>query len=446
MRKTATWVVAATAAALVAGCASVPKSTGPAYPVFLAPEIPARLPVSSEVKALHTSAWQRFQSGDLRAAGTAYENALKRQPAFYPAETGLGLVAMAGRQYKRAITRLNAALARDSRYLPALHALAASHMGLDDIDGAVAALERVIAIDPTRETDRTRLDLLRVRQVQQLTETARRARSAGRHADSADAFRRALAISPMSTTLARELALEELALGQIAEAEARIRRALPLDTSDAELRAALGAVLEKRGRLVESAAAYERAAGIDPKWRSKAEAAREAADRSGLPDELADLAKAATVTRGHLAALIGVRLEAVLARAPRRPPSVATDVRTHFAAKWITPVVQAGVMDISPNHTFSPTANVRRSDLAQILARLIPLALTGRKAELTTLQAAKPAMTDVPATSPSYRAAALAVSAGALQVNEAGQFEGSRPATGAEVMAAIARLGQMSQR
>jgi tetratricopeptide (TPR) repeat protein len=429
-----------------AGCASAPRRSGPAYPDLVAPEIPAWMPLAADLRQLHTDAWQRLQAGDVRGANTAYAAVLQKQPTFYPAETGLGLAALASKQFRPAAARFKAALARDAKYVPALRGLVSADLGLDDVDAAVGALERLIAIDPSNQADRTRLDLLRVRQVQQLTDTARRARSQGRHAEAADAFKRALAISPASSTLLRELALEELAAGQIPEAEGRIRKALQIDDSDAETHAALGTVLQARGRLNEAASAYGRAAEIDSKWRARAEAARAAAARSGLPDELSELATAASVTRGELAALIAIRLGAVLDRAPKRPPSVATDIRTHWAAESIVRVTQAGIMDVSANHTFQPGANLSRSELAIVSARLIPLALADRGATLAPLKAARPALGDVAESHALYRSAALAVASAAMKTDADGRFQPARVATGPDVLAAVARLQQLGER
>ena len=438
-------VVVALAVAAV-GCASVPKSSGPAFPDLIAPEVPPRVALSPDIRQLHAQGWERLQAGDFRGANAAYSAALQKQPAFYPAETGLGLVALANKQYKPAVARFTAALARDPKYAPALRGLVSAELALDDIDVAVSALERLIAVEPANEADRTRLELLRVRQVQQLTDTARRARSQGRHADAADAFRRALAISPASATLLRELALEELAAGQIPEAEGRIRKALEIDATDAETHAALGNVLEARGRLNDAASAYSRAAEIDSKWRAKAEAARSAAARSGVPDELRELAAATSVVRGQLAALIVSRLSDLLDRAPKRPPSVATDIRTHWAAESIVRVTQAGVMEISANHTFRPEAALSRGELATVTARLIPLALSGRDATLAPLSAARPAFGDVAQSHALYRSAALAVASGAMLTDPDGRFQPSRPATGADVLAAVTRLQQLGAR
>ena len=48
-----------------------------------------------------------------------------------------------------------------------------------------------------------------------------------------------------------------------------------------------------------------------------------------------------------------------------------TDVRGHWAQRWILQITQAGLMDAFPNHTFQPGQLVRRADLARIVSRAI---------------------------------------------------------------------------
>ena len=58
----------------------------------------------------HEAAWQRLQAGDLRGAARDYTEILRSSPAFYPAEAGLGFVALAGRDFKAAVARFRSAL------------------------------------------------------------------------------------------------------------------------------------------------------------------------------------------------------------------------------------------------------------------------------------------------------------------------------------------------
>jgi tetratricopeptide (TPR) repeat protein len=443
-------VMAGVVAVMVAGCASAPRSAPaaaaapPRYTEFPMPTVPAGLNADPAVRERHQSGWSRLQSGDLRGASRDFSEALKRAPGFYPAQAGLGFVALADRQWKQAATRFTAAVDADARYLPAWLGLLDAQVALGHYDEAIAAGERVLSLDAKREDVRSRLDLLRLRQVQGLIESGRKARLSGRHQESLTLLNRALGISPNSAAILTEIAATEFALGDLEEAEAHARKALAIDASDADSHAALATILEARKRVQEASAVWARAAAIDSKYRERANRARDAAAETGLPDELRDLPERAVVTRADVAALLHARLAAVVARAPKRAPQVATDIRTHWAVASIMAVTQAGFMDVSANHTFQPGASMRRVDLANVIARVVPVLLQSQPGTLKTWQSARPAFADLPASNASYRAAALAVTAGALALHETNRFEPARPATGAEAVAAIARLEQLA--
>jgi hypothetical protein len=143
--------------------------------------------------------------------------------------------------------------------------------------------------------------------------------------------------------------------------------------------------------------------------------------------------------------MIGMRLDDLITRAPRRVTAVATDIRNHWASEWILKVTQAGVMEIYPNHTFQPSATLRRSDLARIVSQLLALAATKRPEELARWKAARPRFSDVPPTHVSYASVALAVTSGAMSADN-DRFGLTLPATGADLVAAITRIDQIAGR
>jgi hypothetical protein len=121
---------------------------------------------------------------------------------------------------------------------------------------------------------------------------------------------------------------------------------------------------------------------------------------------------------------------------------VATDVRGHWAASWILPVTQAGIMEIFPNHTFQPDAPVRRGDLARVVQQLLSLTSALRGDEGGRWASARPRFADLPASSLYYRPAALAVSAGVMRAAD-DRFRPAEPATGADLLAAMSRIEQI---
>ena len=404
--------------------------------------------VAADVRTRHTNAWNRLQAGDLRGASREFSALLKQMPALYPAETGLGFVHLANEDYRDAEPRFAAAVAANQRYLPAWVGRADALLGLRRDADAIAALERILVLDPAREGVRARLELVRFRLTQSSIEAGQRARAAGRIDDAATHFERALAQSPQSTMILSELARTELARGGLEGAERHARRAIQVEPREADWQALLGEVLEARGRFGAAADAFTRADRLEAnaEWRVRSLDLRERGELAGLPASFRTIIAAASVTRADVAAFIGIHLRELVDAAPARVTTVATDVRTHWASAWILPVTRSGIMTVFPNHTFQPASVVRRGDLAQVMAVLVQMASASRKAELTKWRAARPRFADLPLANVFYASAALAATAGVLPADAGGRFEPTRPVTGAELDAAVRRVAELSGR
>jgi tetratricopeptide (TPR) repeat protein len=437
--------------AALAACATVPpaasSAASPRYPDYPVPDIPAALAVAPDVRDRHEDAWRRLQGGDLRGAAREFTAALAADPNMYPAETGLGFVRLAERQFEQAAARFRSAADRNADYLPAWRGRVQAELSLGRDAEAIDAIERVLALDPAETALRSQLDLLRFRELQSLIDAGRRFRQQNRYPDAVLSFERALALSPSSGVLHRELAVTEAAAGSFEEAESHARRAIALDANDAEAHAVLAAVLEEAGRVRDAADEYGRAIALDPRpeWRQRRDRLTASAERAGIPPEFRDVPTATTLTRAQAAAYIGTRLDALIQRAPRRVTEVATDIRGHWAAQWILPVTQAGVMEIFPNHTFQPAQTLRRGDLARVVAQLLALNPL-RRMDLLRWQAMKPDFADLPASNLFYDAAAVAVSSGAMSARPGNRFAATDPATGPDLVEAIVRIEQIGGR
>jgi tetratricopeptide (TPR) repeat protein len=438
--------------ALTAACASAPpappRATGaPRFPDYPEPVIPVGQAVLPDLRNRHVVGWQRLQAGDLRGASRDFTHVLERAPEFYPSRTALGFVELAGQNYREASEHFTAAIARNEAYLPAWLGQADALVALRRDADAIEALERVLAFDPSREAVRARLQLVRFRAVPALIEAGRQARQAGRHEEAERALEQALAMSPGSTIILHELALVEMDAGRLDQAEVHAREAVRLEPRTAEWHAALGEVLARRGVYREASEAFGRAASLEPRpeWRTSRDDLAERARLAELPPEFAAIRTAESVTRGQAAAFVGIELEPLVARAPRRVTSVATDIRSHWAARWILPVTGAGIMSTYPNHTFQPGGVMRRGDLAAMAAELVRLAAANRP-ELAKWQAARPRFPDLPSTHLAYRGAALAVTAKVLETTSGGRFEPLRLVTGAELAELVDRIAALESR
>jgi tetratricopeptide (TPR) repeat protein len=408
--------------------------------------VPDSAVATPEIRSRHEAAWRRLQAGDLRGAGREFAEVLRRSPAFFPADAGLGHIAALERRFEEAVRHFDKAIAADATYLPALLGRMEVALATGDDPTAMMLSDRILAADPTREEVRGQQDVLRLRLVQAQLTRATAARTAGKWDDAQAALEQALTMAPGSAVVLRELALVEIARGAFDAAETHVRQSLTLDPGDAETHAVLATVLEAHGRLRDAAEALARASALDPRpeWRDRTAALLSRADFNALPPEYRAIPSAASVTRAQLAAMLGIRLQAALERSPRRVVVVLTDVRAHWAASWILPVTRAGWMEPFANHTFQPSATVRRADLAQIAWR-VAQAVTSRPQDLARWREARPAVPDVPRGHLAYAAISGALASGVMGMGESDRFDPTRAATGSEVVAAIARLEQLAK-
>jgi tetratricopeptide (TPR) repeat protein len=429
------------AIATCAGRAAVPPAAPVAarYPDFVYPAVPLPLQRTPGADRIDVG-WRFLQSGDTRNAARDFEAALKRNPQLYPAHAGQGYVALARGDHDRALSAFAAAvkLARD--YVPALVGRGQTLLAMKrDVD-ALAAFEAALAIDNSLADIRRRVELLRFRTVEQVIETARSDAAAGRLDRARAAYERAIELSPDSSFLYRELAAVERRQGEGDRAVQHFTRAVELDPSDAAALIAMADLLAERREYQAADEAYRKAAALEstPELSAKIAALAERVRELEFPAEFRAIPESTGVTRGELAALIGVRLERFLADAPQQQV-VITDAAGHWAGTWITQVARAAVMDPFENHTFQPAVVIRRGDLATAVRRVLTMASATNPA-LRTRMAGQPTIADMPPTHLVYPAAAAAVAAGVMPLVDGMRFDVSRPVTGAEAVDVVNRL------
>jgi tetratricopeptide (TPR) repeat protein len=434
-----------TAIALVAGCATktaplLPPT--PKYPDFI---YPTPVPAAARESMAIDRGWRFLQNDDLPSAEREFAGVLKSAPDSAAAKTGEGYVALARHDYMRALERFEGALRGASAYAPALVGKGLTLLSLDRDSDARAALEAAIQADPSLTNLSARIDVLKFREIQNLIAAARNAMNTGRLDEARTAYQRAIAATPDSAVLYRELGMVERRSGNAAAALEQFNRAVMLDPADAVALGQAGELLEERGDFASAETAFRNAHNVDPfsGYDRKADAAAVKARDALLPSEYRTLPSSPQITRGDLAALIGIRLEEIVRQAPRTA-AVITDATGHWAGSWIAEVAAAGVMPPFDNHTFQPRAAVRRVDLAEAVNVLLRI-VSGTRPALQTRLAARPMIADVSPSHLNYPAIAVAVSAGILPLVDGGRFDTERPVSGADAIAAIDRLRALAQ-
>ena len=427
---------------LVAGCATriaPPMLKALAYPEFVYPALPQLLHTANAAGDVDRG-WRYLQNDDLGNAEREFAEALQRSPGLYPAGTGGAYVALAQREFDRALGGFDAVLVAVPMYAPALVGRGQTLLALDRSAAALEALEAALMADPSLVNVRSRIDVLRFRNLQEVIEAARAAAAAGQRAEARAGYERALGVSPDSAFLYRELGMLDRADGDVDAGLDRFRRAADLDPDDAISLTQIGDLLAERRDFEGAESAYRRASAIEPSddlLVRITEVLTEARDAQ-LPQEFRAIEDLDRISRGDLAALLGVRLEDVLRDAPERD-MVVTDAQGHWAVIWIAEVARRGVIDPFANHTFQPGALITRGDLAGAVHRVVAVAALNRP-DVGALLAARPTIADMGMAHLSYPAAAAAVASGVMPLLEEGRFQVADPVSGAEAIDMVARL------
>jgi tetratricopeptide (TPR) repeat protein len=414
------------------------------YPDFRYPTVPQGTDVIQVTRV--ERGWRYLQSDNQRNAEREFEAALQLQPSFHPAAAGLGYLELARRDAKDAVTYFDRALETDASYVPALVGRGQALLELGRSGDALASFEAAVKADASLTDLQGRIEVLRFRAVQDNLARAKAASDAGRLAEARAAYAQAIAASPDSAFLYRDLAVVERKAGEQALALEHLRKAVSLDPADAASLAQIGALLEQQNDVDGAIAAYEKARAIDPAEvpTERLTKLREIGALAKMPAEYRAIPSTTNATRADVAALIAVRLAALVARTRPRQ-AVVTDVRSHWAQQWVTNVVRAGIMDTQPNYTFQPAMLVRRGDVAQTVARVLSLIAAEKPAAAKAWQTGKQKIVDVPPGHLSYPAVSAAVGAGVMPLVENGTFQLLRLVTGAELVEVVARLEALSK-
>ena len=435
-------VISVAAGACVRPVTSPPPPAGTRFPDFV---YPAPFDGSGDQRARQRldAAWQRLQAGDVSGAEAAFAGIVSQRPGYYPAAVGWGYALLAQGRSKDALIRFNDAIRLAPRYAPALAGRAEAQLAAGERDAALAGFEAALESDSALGDLRRRIDVLKFDRVREMIAAASRAAAAGRLEEAREAYLKALAASPESGFLYRDLGIVEFRRKNLAAAEKALAQAIAIDSADAKAYLGLADVLERRGDLAGATAALEQAFALDPTDTLKARLDRALglAESGTVPAEYDAIGGRDQVTRGDLAALVGVRLRDTLAANRSGSNVLATDVRGHWAAAWIIGVIRSGVMDVFPNHTFQPQVTVRRADLAQVVSRVLALGGPGVSRESRV----RVTMGDVSMDHLSYREISAAVASGAMAL-DGGLFRPARVVSGREAIDTIQRLERLVRR
>ena len=432
------WTVVAIGLASACAARVVPAPPLPDFPKYPDFVFPTASAAGAAVAERQDRGWRFLQNGDLRNAEREFSEVLQDRPKLAPPQAGLAYVALARGDADKAADQFERALEWQPNYPPALVGQGQALLALNRSEEALKAFEEAAAADPSLDLS-ARIAVLRLRGVQDRIAEARRAAERGDVNAARDRYRAAIAASPDSAFLYRELAAVERKAHQIDASIASYRKALELDPADVRAHVGVGEALEEQQDFSGALEAYSTAYGLEPSpdLDGRIQRLRERIAVAALPPEYREIGEAPDVTRGDVAATLGLQLGEWLPAA--RQGVLVTDVRGHWAATWIARTVNAGLMDPFPNHTFQPNLRINRGDLAVIVARMLDLIAARRPAVAVAWQSNRPKIVDVPPSHLAHGAVSQAVAAGVLALED-GAFQPTRIVSGSELLQVVERL------
>ena len=439
-------IVLAVTAAMVSCATRVPTVTTPSYPEYIFPTVPVDYIDSLEARR-HEDAWAFLQVGNLTTAQSRYSELLNRNPDFYPAVTALGWVSLARGDYQGAVSYFERVTSQQPAYVAAFVGLGETMLVLNETEKALLSFEAALAEDSTLRGIAQIVRELRFTLMSEQLVVARAAAAGSRFSEAKLIYEKIILRSPESAFLKIELGRVELVQGNATEALSMARQAAMLDPMDSAAYLLEGESHEALDNLRAAITAYENADRLNSTEDTIDRLARlnEMVWQSALPPEFQLISEKTAVTRGEVAALMGVRFSSLLRDwAPNRPV-IMTDARNHWGTAWIQSVTQAGIMSVDAGYRFNPSREVRRSELAEAVANMLTLFAEIDPVIALRWEDSQPEFLDMRPGHLSYPFAAKAVAAGVLDSVEDGMFQPTRTISGDQAVDAIDRLMQLAR-
>ncbi len=324
---------------------------------------------ASEAKELR-AAWTGVLAGDTAAAARRYEKLLKRRPALTPAQTGLAYARLRSGQAEAAGAIFAAVLEREPEYVSALVGAGSAAFRQGDLAAALGLYRRAQAVAPADALVRKRLAALKMQATERSIGLAQDAAARGDAGAAERQYEAALDVAP-------EVAPVRLALAELMAARGDWQGAVALleadPSGDRQVSLRRAAILLEEQEFARAEEVYRGLLARDPgdgAARAGEKSAREALELASMPAEYRAIPGAPRLTRADLAALVAVRVHALRRVAPGEP-TVALDIGGSWAREHVARLLELGIMDVYPNHTFQPGATVRRADVARVVERTL---------------------------------------------------------------------------
>jgi tetratricopeptide (TPR) repeat protein len=315
-------------------------------------------------------AWDFLRQGRPDKAEKAF---LRLGPTSQLYAVGMGYVSLLQENFPAAEENLKLAVTETPGSLLAHLGLAQLYQKTGEEDKAFNALREVLKIDPLDFWAKERYEGLKVQKTEQAVASAREAAARGESETAKESYLRALHYSPQSVEIHLALAGLYKSENKISSALVHLKAATAGAPDNIEALQMYAATLAEARQYDRSLDVYQRVLELDSENQEARRQVEELKNKLGiveLPSRYNDIPLAMAVTREDIAALLAVKLRAVLAETAVQPP-IIIDISASWASKFILKVTSLGLLEVHSNHAFQPKRTVTRAEFAETLFRTI---------------------------------------------------------------------------
>jgi len=315
-------------------------------------------------------AWSYIREGRAKKAKDSLIKLGEEHPFYY---VGMGYVFYLLHDIAMAEDYFNAAL-QEHPDMSLIHlGLGQIYMETEREDLAFSEFREILKSEPDHQWVKPKYEALKKRKTDDALIEGRTYFEVGNIEKSKEAFLEALFFSPESSEA-------HMALAKIFHKENRLKNTLihleaaySADPDNIEIKTYYAEILFQVQKYAQSLDLYQELLDIEPDNSKFKERIATLKNRLGifeLPDEYNIIPTVEAVSKEQIAALIFEKFKAQIGTVRQKPP-IIIDIATSWASKYILKMATLGILDVYPNHEFQPKKIIKRSEMAEILIRLI---------------------------------------------------------------------------
>ncbi len=362
-------------------------------------------------------AWKNFNKGKIDKAKKDWDSLLKRHLDSSALLTALSYVDFSQDHLTLAVSKLEAAVNFNTKFVPALETLSRYFTANKDYQSAYRYTSALASAQPNDSRMRSRLEELRLLATEDWIAKAHAARSKGAWAEAEADYLHGIADAPELATLPRELGEIYGYEEKWDKAEQSYLKAIQLDPSDVEAKKKLAEVYlrthqrDKAERMLQNLAARS---NQDQGVRSMLDNLLTHGDP--LEVALANVRQKPRISRGDFGALLALRFP-FLKEFLKSPPAILTDLKSHWGKAYLPLIAGLNIIPSYPNHQFRPNAMIRREEVATAIQRILMLMNLKPAFESASIK-----IVDVPRTNPHRSAIVEVVALGWMTTDTSDRF------------------------